>query len=124
MSKKVFKREIFTIIFSIVLIVSTSFAGAAYVTWAICIFVASKTNWAYSDSNLFFVENNFYVTYQTGYVYRLISLGLAIAGIIYQFKNKSINQSDLHRDSVNSPDVYALDMNGHEAYNPYTGRKF
>jgi hypothetical protein len=93
----------------IVLIISTSFAGAAYVTWAICIFVANK---------------DFYTVYQTGYIYRLISLALAIGGIIYQFKNKSINQDDLQRGSINSPDVYALDMNGHEAYNPYTGRKF
>ena len=66
-------------------------------------------------------------TYEAHYfdiVSVLLIVALGIFGVVYQCKTKTTNLDDVHRDSVSSPDVYALDVKGGDPYNPYTGSKF
>jgi len=92
----------------IIIIFATSFSGAGYITTALCIFMHG-TN---------------FTAYYTQTMYVLILVALAIGGVIFQFKNKDVDVNDIGRNSVSAPDVYALDVNGGNPYNPYTGRKF
>jgi hypothetical protein len=92
----------------IIIILATSFSGAGYITTAICIFM----------------HGTYFTAYYTQTMYVLMIIALAIGGIIFQFKNKDVDVNDIGRNSVSAPDVYALDVNGGNPYNPYTGRKF
>jgi len=92
----------------IIIILATSFSGAGYITTAICIFMHGTS----------------FTLYYSQMMYVLMLVALAIGGIIFQFKNKDVDVNDIGRNSVSAPDVYALDVNGGNPYNPYTGRKF